>query len=276
MILGVDLGGTNLSLGLVDNGVVIKSVSVPSFSSSATLEETLSYLAEQISSMLRQERVTRIGIGVPSVVDVSRGIVYEAANIPSWKEVPLKDYLEDRFRIPVHVNNDANCYAMGAYGSYPADSKPEVLVTVTLGTGIGIGIVDHGRLMCGVNCGAGELGYLPYKEGCLEDYCSRQFFDRHHVKPHEGCSAAIDGDAESILLFEEFGRNLGHALMVLMYAYDPSHIVLGGGIANALPLFRGAMERYVKERFPFPSNVERLTVDVKTDNEIPIIGASLI
>ena len=275
MILGVDLGGTNLSIGLVDDGVVVNSVSVPSFPPSATMEETLSYLAGHISAMISPE-VTKIGIGVPSVVDVTRGIVYDAANIPSWKEVHLKSYLEDRFHVPVHVNNDANCYAMGAYGTYTDDSKPEVLVTVTLGTGIGIGIVDHGRLLCGVNCGAGELGYLPFKEGCLEDYCSRQFFDRHGVKPHEAYSAAIDGDAESIRLFEEFGHNLGHALMVLMYAYDPSHIVLGGGIANARPLFRGAMEDHIRKRFPFRSNFERLKIDVRTENEIPLIGASLI
>ena len=275
MVLAVDLGGTNLCLGLVDNGVVVNMASVPSFAPSSTMEQTLEYLAEQISLMLLPS-VTKIGIGVPSVVDVEKGIVYDAANIPSWKEVHLKSFLEERFGLPVSVNNDANCYAMGAYGTYPADAKPEVLVTVTLGTGIGIGVVDHGRLFCGVNCGAGELGYLDYKDGCLEEYCSRQFFDRHGVKPHEVSAAALAGDAESIRLFEEFGRNLGHALMVLMFAYDPSHIVLGGGIANALPLFRDPMTGYLKEKFPFKNNIEKLIIDVRTGGEIPIIGASLI
>ena len=220
--------------------------------------------------------VEKIGIGVPSVVDVEKGIVYDAANIPSWKEVHLKSFLEERFGLPVNVNNDANCYAMGAYGTYPDNAKPEILVTVTLGTGIGIGVVEHGRLFCGVNCGAGELGYLDYKDGCLEEYCSRQFFDRRGVKPHEASAAAMAGDAEAMKLFEEFGRNLGHALMILMFAYDPSHIVLGGGIANALPLFRDAMLDYLKERFPFKGNIEKLITDVRTGGEIPIIGASLI
>lgn len=275
MILGVDLGGTNLCMGLVDDGVVVKTASVPSFAPSASMEETLEYMAEHISAMMSPD-VERIGIGVPSVVDLKNGIVYEAANIPSWKEVHLKSFLEGRFGVPVSINNDANCYAMGAYGTYPSESKPEVLVTVTLGTGIGIGIVDHGRLVCGASCGAGELGYLDYKDGCLEDYCSRQFFDRHGVKPHEAAAAAVAGDLQSIRLFEEFGHHLGYAVMLLMYAYDPSHIVFGGGIANALPLFRGAMEDYIRERFPFPANFEKLQIDVKTENEIPIIGASLI
>lgn len=275
MILGVDLGGTNLCIGLVDNGVVVKIVSVPSFNPSATMEETLEYLAEQISTLMSPE-VTKIGIGVPSVVDVNNGIVYDAANIPSWKEVHLKNFLEARFGVPAYVNNDANCYAMGAYGTYPDDAKPETLVTVTLGTGIGIGVVDHGRLICGVNCGAGELGYLDYKDGCLEEYCSRQYFDKLGVKAHEVAAAANEGDAEAIEIFNEFGKNLGHAIMILMYAYDPSHIVFGGGIANALPLFRGTMEEYIKSKFPFKSNFDRLQVDIRTSGEIPIIGASLI
>lgn len=275
MVLAVDLGGTNLCLGYVDNGVVHNMISVPSFSRSSTMEQTLEYLAEQISIMMSPS-VEKIGIGVPSVVDIERGIVYDAANIPSWKEVHLKNFLEERFGVPVSVNNDANCYAMGAYGSYPSDEKPKVLVTVTLGTGLGIGIVDHGRLYCGVNCGTGELGYLDYKDSNLEEYCSRQFFDKHGVTPHDASAAALPGDENAIRLFNEFGRNLGHALMILMYAYDPSHIVLGGGIANALPLFRDAMVEYLMEKFPFKKNVENLVIDVRTSGEMPILGASLI
>ncbi|MBO5708273.1 MAG: ROK family protein [Bacteroidales bacterium] len=275
MLLGIDLGGTNLCIGLVEDDEVIKIVSVPSFAPSFTLEQTLEYLSERIAEVITPE-VEKIGIGVPSVVDVEKGIVYDAANIPSWKEVHLKEFLEKRFGIPVNVNNDANCYAMGAYGKFPKDAKPEVLVTVTLGTGTGIGVVDHGRLFCGVNCGVGELGYLKYMDGCLEEYCSRQFFDRHGVQCHDAAKAAIEGDVKARELFEEFGRHLGYAVALLMYAYDPSHIVFGGGIANALPLFRPTMEAYIKENFPFAANVERLVFQAQTGGEVPIIGASLI
>jgi Transcriptional regulator/sugar kinase len=175
MTLGIDIGGTNLSFGLVEDSKVTEGFSVPSFAPGASLEETLEYLASKISSILVPS-VRKIGIGVPSVVDVKQGIVYDTQNIPSWTVVPLKEYLEARFNIPVAVNNDANCYALGVYGSYPVGGKPETLVAMTLGTGLGVGIVDRGVLFCGANCGAGELGCLPYADSIIEDYCSKKFF----------------------------------------------------------------------------------------------------
>ena len=102
MILGIDLGGTNLCMGLVDNGIVVRTISVPSFSPSSCVEETLEYMSGHISSVMSSD-IRRIGIGVPSVVDINQGIVYNAANIPSWEEVHLKEFLEDRFRIPVSL-----------------------------------------------------------------------------------------------------------------------------------------------------------------------------
>ena len=275
MTLGIDLGGTNLCLGRVENGIVKERISVPSFEPSATLDETLEYLAEQIAKVLTPQ-ITKIGIGVPTVVDVHRGIVYEAANIPSWTEVHLKDFLEARFGLPVSVNNDANCYAMGAYGKYPEDAKPESLVAMTLGTGLGLGIVDNGRLICGVNCGAGELGYLGYNGGCLEEFCSKQFFAKYNADSYELSLAAQAGDPEALQLFKEFGRHLGYAVSIVMFAYDPSHVVFGGGIANALPLFKDSIREYLRENFPLSKSVDRLVIDAQTSIDTPILGASLI
>ena len=275
MTLGIDLGGTNRCLGLVENGIVKERISVPSFEPSATLDETLEYLAEQIAKVLTPQ-ITKIGIGVPTVVDVHRGIVYEAANIPSWTEVHLKEFLEGRFGLPVSVNNDANCYAMGAYGKYPEDAKPESLVAMTLGTGLGIGIVDNGRLICGVNCGAGELGYLGYNGGCLEEFCSKQFFAKYNADSYELSLAAQAGDPEALKIFKEFGRHLGYAVSIVMFAYDPSHVVFGGGIANALPLFKDSIMEYLRENFPLSKSVDRLVIDAQTSIDTPILGASLI
>lgn len=275
MTLGIDVGGTNLVLGLVQDGKIVKRVSTPWFPREANLEQTIDTLSEQIAGILTPD-TEKIGIGVPSVVDVNRGIVYDTANIPSWTEVPLKDLLEARFHLPVSLNNDANCYAMGVYEGYPADAKPEVLVVITLGTGVGIGIVDRGRLFCGANCGAGELGCLPFKDGILEDYCSKKFFTGAGWDSRDLADKAKEGDPDALLLFDEFGQNMGALLCTVMYAYDPTHIALAGGIANNYPFFRQAMEEYIRENFPYRKAVERLTLDICTDDNIPVLGASLI
>ena len=275
MTLGIDIGGTNLCLGLVEGGRVIRSLSVPSFSRDASMEQTLDYLSAQIDKIL-EPGTESIGIGVPSVVDVRRGIVYDTQNIPSWKEVPLKACLEDRFHIPVAVNNDANCYAMGVYGSYPAEAKPEVLAVVTLGTGVGMGIIIEGKLFCGVNCGAGELGTLPFRDSILEDYCSKKYFQTTGWDSMAAFMAASEGDPDALHLFDEFGRNLGALLCTVLFAYDPSHIALAGGIANNHPFFRKAMEDYLWANYPYKKSLERLTLTICTDNDLPVIGASMI
>lgn len=275
MTLGIDIGGTNLSLGLVKDDVIQNSFSAPSFPLDATLEQTLDYLGGLIDRIITRD-TKKIGIGVPSVVDVHKGIVYDTQNIPSWKEVPLKAYLEDRFHVPIAVNNDANCYALGIYGLYPATEKPELLVAVTLGTGVGMGIVVEGSLLNGANCGAGELGGLAYRDSVIEDYCGRHFFDAAGWDSRAASAAARAGDPKALALFDELGRNLGVLMSTVLFAYDPSHIALGGGIANNYPLFRPAMEDYLKAHFPYRKPLERLKIDIFTDNNIPVIGAALL
>jgi glucokinase len=273
--IGIDIGGTNLNFGLVRNGMVASMISTPSFRPDATLEQTLEYLASQISRIFHPE-TQRIGIGVPSVVDVKRGIVYDTQNIPSWKEVPLKDYLEERFQVPVAVNNDANCFAMGVWSTFPADAKPETLVVLTLGTGVGTGIVNEGKLFCGANCGAGEICGLPYLDSILEDYCSKKFFTNSGWDSKQVDAAARQGDPEALAFFEAFGRHLGVLICTAMYAYDPSHIVLAGGIANNYPHFHLAMKAWVRDHFTYRKADERLNVSVCTDDNIPVLGASMI
>ena len=165
---------------------------------------------------------------------------------------------------------------MGVYGTYPADAKPESLVVVTLGTGVGMGIVLDGELFCGANCGVGELGCLPYKDGILEDYCGKKFFTSAGWDSRDAATKAKEGDPDALLLFDEFGQHLGALVCTVMYAYDPTHIVLAGGIANNYPFFRQAMEEYIRESFPYGKAVERLTLDICTDDNIPVLGASLI
>lgn len=273
MKLGIDIGGTNISLGLVNDGALCGIAKVPSFKAEFIQKETFDYLEENIRRIITPE-VDGIGIGVPSVVDVKTGVVYDAANIPSWDEAHLKEEMERRLGIPVFVNNDSNCYALGAYWAYEGTPRPESLVAITLGTGLGMGIVLDGKLFCGSNCGAGELGCIPYEGKTVEDYCSKKFFLDRDCTPKGAADAARGGDAAARELFLQYGRHLGYAVSVALYAYDPDVIVLGGGLSHNFDVFKPIMDAYLKENFPYGKILDKLKVCAMPSDDLPVLGAA--
>ena len=143
MRIGVDLGGTNVRAGLVKDGRIVRLLSEPC-KADRPEGEVVDHIASLIGKLITPD-VARIGIGVPSVVDAARGIVYNVVGIPSWREVYLKDLLEKRFGVPVYVNNDCNCFALGVSRFGEASAYSDV-VCVALGTGVGAGIVIGGQL----------------------------------------------------------------------------------------------------------------------------------
>ena len=165
---------------------------------------------------------------------------------------------------------------MGVYGGFPEENRPEDLVVITLGTGVGIGIVHNGELFCGANCGAGELCALPYGDSVLEDYCSKKFFSTYGWDSIEAAKAAESENPAALRLFEEFGKHMGALLTAVMLAYDPSHIVLSGGIAHNYPFFRESMVRHIREEYPYTNSFEKLVIGTCTDDNIPVLGAALI
>ena len=274
MFLGIDIGGTTINMGLVENGRVVERKSGPSFLPGDSLQQTLDKLASLIESIFVPE-VESIGIGVPSVVDTKRGIVYDAANIPSWKEVHLKEELEKRFKVPVSVNNDANCYALGATSQISGDAD-SIKVAVTLGTGVGIGVVIGSRILNGRNTGVGELSALPYGKSIIEDICSRKYFDAMGLVPAEVGARAKSGDRQALDTFAQFGENLAQLVNVVLLAYDPDCIVFGGGIANNSEFFHEPMLKKLAELFPYSESLKTLEFDYKPQSEYAIIGASML
>ena len=194
-VIGVDLGGTNVRAGKVV-GQEIVAHRARAITCRGTQESVLQEIRETIAAVF-DKKVAGIGIGVPSLVDVDKGIVYTVENIPSWKEVPLKDILEQSFQVPVYVNNDANCFALGEL-YFGAGRGYRDLVGMVLGTGLGAGIIINGKLYCGRNCGAGEIGTIPYREHTVEYYCSGQFFQHQYgVDGGTLYEQARQGDAPS-------------------------------------------------------------------------------
>lgn len=289
--IGIDLGGTNARAGLVKDGQVIRSASVR-IAGLATQDEVFDRIYSCIDEVMFGSEMTGtgaagidnkgvsavisgIGIGVPSIVDAKKGIVYDTVNIPSWKEVHCKEILEAKYRVPVWVNNDANCFALGEK-YYGAGKDCDNLVGVTIGTGIGTGIVLGGRIFNGAHCGAGEIGYIAYKDVHFEHYASGQFFMHTFNRPGEELlKEALAGDKKAGEIFHQYGQHLGHALLAVLYAFDPEMIVLGGSVSQAFPFFEKGMWESLQESL-FPSSLKDLKVLRSQVKDVAILGASLL
>ena len=272
-VVGVDLGGTNVRAGRIENGRLAEVRSVP-VRSQGTERDVLEDMFGAIDAVLR-EGVAGIGAGVPSVIDLKAGIVYDVQNIQSWVKVPLKSYLEERYRLPAYVNNDANCFAAGE--KHFGKAKPyDHAVGLILGTGLGAGVIANGRLYSGANCGAGEFGMLPYLDLTLEDYASGQFFERvHGLSGREVSERAERGDPAALKIFAEYGRHLGEAVKAICYAVDPEAIILGGSVSKAFRFFREAM-RAAFQSYAYSLAKERLVIEVSETENVAILGAAAL
>ena len=272
-IVGVDLGGTNVRAAAVRGGKIVARA-VRRISGKAAEEVVLGEIFETIDEVIGGE-VSGIGIGVPSVVDVERGIVYSVENIPAWREVPLKDKLESRYGCPACVNNDANAFALGEL-HFGKGRGYRNMVGLTIGTGLGAGIIIDGRLYSGPNCGAGEIGSIPYRDATVERYAAGQFFQYEAGAGGDVVfERALRGDAEALRLFHAFGLELGHAILTILYAYDPELIVLGGSISRAYRFFEAGMRERLKS-FAYQHVLETLVIAPSETEDAATLGAAAL
>lgn len=273
MRIGIDLGGTNVRVGVVSDGQILMKTS-ESCKADKSQEETVGHIISMVRRMMNTN-IRGIGIGVPSVVDAEKGIVYNVANIPSWKEVHLKEILENEFKVPVVVNNDCNCFAFGER-YFGEGTTFRNIVCIAIGTGVGAGIIINDELYGGSNTGAGEIGSLPYLQHDYEHYCSSQFFAKEHgMTGKEASERAMQGDRQVLALWNEFGEHIGNLMNVILFTYDPQAIIIGGGIAKSFDLFSKKMYATIS-KFPYPETIKRLKILVSQKEDINLLGASAL
>jgi glucokinase len=189
--------------------------------------------------------------------------------------VHLKDILEAEFNIPVFVNNDANCFALGEHRCGAGKPYGNIL-GVTLGTGVGAGVIINNKLYGGSNTGAGEIGCLPYLEHALEFYCGSAFFvEFYNTTGKEAEELAKSGDANALKIWEEFGKHMGVLVKVILFTYDPDAIIFGGSIAHAYPLFEKTMRKEMAT-FDYPETVKKIQILISTRDDISILGAAAL
>ena len=272
-VIGIDLGGTQVRAGIVNEKNVsgIISVSIPA---SGTVEEVLEVLYQPVDSLINSS-IKAIGIGVPSVVDLEKGIVYDVQNIPSWKEVNLKSLMEDRYHLPVLVNNDANCFALGEK-YFGKGQQVHSMIGLSIGTGLGAGIIIHDKLYAGINCGAGEFGEVAYLDHNYEYYASGQFFQNLYGSTGKVVfQKAQQGDEQAIIIFEEFGRHLGNAIKMILCTYDPELIIIGGSIKQAYSFYEKTMWERIRT-FTYPKSLDNFKIKISELEGCSVLGAGAL
>ncbi len=270
-IIGVYFNGHHLITGKVKDGKITNKISkeIDYFGTEEfILNETINSIKEVFN-----DDVIGIGVGAPSVVDVEKGIVYQVRQIPSWKEVHLKDILESYFNVQVYINNDANCLAVGEK-YFGVAKNYDNIVSVILDVGVGAGIVFSGHLYSGTNCGAGEFGSIPYKEHDFEYYCGEKFFnDKLGLHSDTLYKRAVKNDKIAFALYEQYGRNLGALIKTVMYSVDPQIVVLSGSISKAFPYFEKEMMKVINT-FSYKHSLVNFVVKPSKNQDIAVLGAA--
>jgi glucokinase len=305
-VLGVDVGGTKVAVAALEGATAKRVVQQPTVLSSTA--ELLDGIEACVREMIEETTApAAIGVGVPSQIDYDTGTVETSVNIP-LAGVPLRDELSGRFGVPVFVDNDANCAALAE--AQLVDNPPaRNLVMLTLGTGVGGGVVIDGKIFRGANGLGAELGHFPIEaegplcpgncpnRGCVEALCSgtalerdateqakdlpdtrlgRLYAENGEVTGHDVVAAAEDGDTEALLLFERFGRYVGVAIAGYVNVFQPEIFVIGGGLSRASDLF---LERALGEAATraLPALWKRTSVSLARGGaDAGVIGAGLL
>jgi glucokinase len=252
-VIGVDIGGTNIRAGLVNQNGELKgdTVSFPTLGQE-DLDAILGRITDAISLVVeknnsRTEDLLGIGMGVTGPLDLKKGLILECPQLPTLHYFPLVEKITGHFGIPVTMNNDANAMILGE-SIFGSGKGSRTVLGFTLGTGLGCAIVMNQVLQTGARELSGEIWSSPYKEATIEDYVSgRGIQDSYlHVSGRklqaiEISKLATSGDTYAIRAFEEFGTALGFALAWTINLVDPDVVIIGGSISNSIELFFSPM-----------------------------------
>ena len=285
MIIGIDLGGTKIAAALADDhGKIITDVNIPTEAAKGqrtVIDNVIKAVAMLMSSS--KKKVTCLGIGVPGPILYKTGIVIEPPNLPGWKQVNLKKILEKRFKIPVQLDNDANCAAL-AEAKFGAGRKAKDFLYITVSTGIGGGVIIDRKLYRGAIGAAGEFGHMIIDPqgplcGCGNHGCFEALASGTAIKKRAGMDAisvelaARQGDEKALQVIRETAHYLAIGFANLVNVFNPELIVVGGGVSKMRELlFNPIREEFKKYALTLPAKNVQI-VRAKLGDEVGVLGA---
>ena len=255
--LGIDFGGTSVKIAVAQGAELISEIKrIPTQE-----HESADSLIEEICRQVKQFRkensgIAALGVGVPGAIDFENGITYSLTNVRGWDDVPLRDILRKKCGLPTVLENDANCMAYAEF-KHGAGRGFQNIVCVTLGTGVGGGLILNGQLYRGSRFAAGEIGQMsvdlfgvdgPYgNRGALERYignrqigelAAQKYYDAGgdapgDLSPENLAELAEKGDEVAVAVWDQVATYLGASLMSIIFLLNPDAVVIGGGVAYA-------------------------------------------
>ena len=282
--IGVDMGGTNLRCGAVTTKgeiLLLCRAAAHAMSAADEIAENIAYQVRRVEAMAQESgwgRAAGVGVAVPGPINLKTGVVIASPHVVNWRNYALHRRLQALLKRPVKLENDANAWALGEFWQGAARGFKDVIL-LTLGTGVGGGVIVAGRIIHGKAGMAGELGHITVDpngppcdcgaRGCLEAYASasglrqmlvsepgalgarseRDFLDRRgDFSVRMVAAAARGGNQRALRALASAGKHLGIAIASLINIFDPELVVIGGGIAGVLSQIRAVVEKEVRSR----------------------------
>lgn len=307
-IIGVDLGGTKVATVLADTcGSILARAELPTEAARGQ-DAVINNIFQSVDMVLaekevRTDEVLGLGIGSPGPLDAEAGIVLEAPNL-GWKDVPIRDILQERYMVPAYLENDANAAGL-AEQRFGAGRGAKYLLYVTVSTGVGGGIILDGSVYHGAHGIAGEIGHIAIDSegpacncgsmGCLEAFASGTGLVRRTIEAIKSgaktkisdmvdgdldkitavtiAEAANEGDGFAIEMYKSVGRYLGVGLASIINFMDPDVIVIGGGLTKSADLFFDEMRKTIDER-AFKAAAEKVKIlQAELGGDVGTLGA---
>lgn len=303
-LVGIDLGGTTIKMAFINYyGEIIEKWEIPTDKTGKTITTDI---AKAIDTKLEQMGLTKaklggIGMGAPGPVNLEKGLIYETPNL-GWENFPLRDHIELETGLPAVIDNDANIAALGEMWKGAGDGAKD-LICVTLGTGVGGGLISNGEVIHGINGAGGEIGHITVvpdggalcgcgKTGCIETIASAtgivriakeklQSSDEESIlrknldlSSKDVFDAVEQGDALAEEVIDSVTFQLGLVLANISNGLNPEKIVIGGGVSKAGDLLISKVDHYFK-RFAFPRVAQAASISVATlGNDAGVIGGA--